>query len=239
MACLIVGSLADIEEGIAVSAYIVLCVLDADVLHGNILCGLSDLGSGFCLSGSSGLHIVGIGLGPGSHAALQGVYLGHIVADGGKNVGGSLCVLLTGVADDDKIVIKAVGSSLHGGNAGLEVAFLGSIHVCGNSSRDMACFIVGSLADIKEGIAVSAYIALCVLDADVLHGNVLCGLGDLGSSLSFSGSLGFGSSSGLGSSGGCGSGLSGVSSAGSQSSREKHGSAKNSESFFHKFVPPE
>ena len=244
VACCVVLSLSYVEDGGALCVQKPCRILSGNILHGYVLSRSHDLRCGFLSCRSAGLHIVGIGLGPGSHAALQGVNLRHVVADGGEDIGGSLCILLAGVADDDKIVVKSVGSSLHGSDACLEVTLLGSVHICGDSSRNMSGLVVCSFADIEEGVAVSSNIGFCVLNADVLHGYVLsrshdlcCGFCLFSSSLGFlSGSLCL--SSGLGSGGCCGGGLSGISSAGGHHACQQGCTEENSDSFFHDtFLP--
>ena len=72
----------------------------------------------------SSLDVLGVCLAPCGETAFQGVDLGHIVAQSSQDIGGSLSVTLTGVADQDQSVVHATGSNLHGSNASSEVAFL-------------------------------------------------------------------------------------------------------------------
>ena len=146
------------------------------VLHSNIFSGSNDL--------LGQLNLVRVLFSPSGVAAFQGVNLGHVVAQSGQDIGGSLSVTLAGVADDDQVVIGGLSQSLHSSNACSEVAFLCSIHVDADGTGDGGSLVVGSLTDVDKGVALSVQQLVSFLNSDVLHCNVSSGSGDSGNSFS-------------------------------------------------------
>ena len=161
-----VSSLTDIEEDVIAVGQNLCSILNSDVLHGNI-------GSrSFDLSGN--LNILGIGFGPLGVAAFQGVDLAHVVAQSRQDIGGSLGVALAGVADDDDVLVQIAGSNLHGGNTGIEVAFLGGIHVVALCTGDVGSLVVNSLTDIEEDVIAVGQNLCSFFNSDVLHSDIFC-----------------------------------------------------------------
>ena len=72
----------------------------------------------FVLKLLSCLDVLGVSLAPCGEAAFQGVNLGHVIAQSSQDIGGSLCVTLAGVANQDQVLVQATGSDLHGSNTG-------------------------------------------------------------------------------------------------------------------------
>ena len=172
VAGIVVSQLADIEEHIALVVQDRKGILNGDVLHSNIFSGSGDL--------SRDLDLIGIGLTPGSKAALQGEHLGHVITQGRQNVGGGLSIALTGVADQNDLLVQILNSRLHGSNTGVEIAFLGSIHVVAQSAGDVAGLVIGGLTDVEEHIAIVLQNCQSVSRGDVLHSDILAGSGDGG-----------------------------------------------------------
>ena len=129
---------------------------------------------GLGFSGSSGTSGGQFGqlLAPVVEATFQGVDLGHVVADSSQSIGGSLCITLAGVADQNQLLVQAFGSLLHGSLASFSVAFLGSVHVPSLCARDGVSGRVSSLTDVKEDVLVIANQSLSFVSGDVLHSNV-------------------------------------------------------------------
>ena len=90
---------------------------------------------------------------PSLHAAFEGKHVVHVRADDGKHIGSSLGIGLAGVADEQKLLVRAAlgtGSilkgRLHRVDAVLEVAALASVHVSRDSALDVTRFAVIGLA---------------------------------------------------------------------------------------------
>ena len=142
-------------------------------VDGDVQLGLIGNSLGSRSVGSLGSHSqLGELLAPCGKAALQGVDLAHVVADGGQGVGSSLGVALAGVADQNDLLVQTLGGLLHGSLTGLQIAVLGGIHVIGQSAGDGGGAGVGSLPDIEEDIAGIFQQALGILGGDILHGSI-------------------------------------------------------------------
>ena len=186
----IVLCFADIDEGVVIAFQICGSVLDGDVLHLDVRFRSNDLSGSGVSSSFAGLYIVRISLGPGSEATLQSVDLGHIITQCRQNVGGCLRIGLAAVADQHQIVVDAaVQHFLHGRYAGIKIAVFGSVHVGGDSARNVGSSVILRFADIDEGVVIAFQICRSVLNGDVLHLNVRFRSDDFAGSFLVGGSL--------------------------------------------------
>ena len=142
----VVGSLADIKEGVAVSACLLSGLFNGHVLHLHVFFRSLDL--------LGNLYLVSISFGPCLVAALQGVYLAHIISQCRQHVGGSLGIGFSRIADDHQVVVVLVHDGLHSCHTGLEVASLGCVHVHAYGAGNAGGLMILCLADIQEGITV-------------------------------------------------------------------------------------
>ena len=141
------------------------CILYAHILHLNILFRSFNF--------SRYLYIFRLCLSPCFKSAFQCVDFGHIIAQSRQNIGGCLCIALSGVADNDQVVVYILCCLLHGCNTRIKVTVLGSIHISTNCSRNMGSVIVFCFTDIQEGIIVAVQHLCCILHTNVLHLNIL------------------------------------------------------------------
>ena len=146
MALSVVGSLADVKEGVAVSAGLLSGLFNGHVLHLHVFFRSLDL--------LGNLYLVRIRFDPRLIAALQGVYLAHIISQCRQHVGGSLGIGFSGIANDHQVVVVLVCDGLHGCHTGLEVAALGCVHVHAYGTGNTGGLMILCLTDIQEGIAV-------------------------------------------------------------------------------------
>ena len=100
------------------------------------------------------LDLVRIGLAPFCKAALQGVYLAHIISQCRQHIGGSLSIGFSRIADDHQVVVVLVHDGLHSCHTGLEVTALGCVHVLAYGAGNAGGLMILCLADIQEGLTV-------------------------------------------------------------------------------------
>ena len=146
-----VVSFANIEEYIGIIFQNSQSISRGDVVHSNIIFEC---------------------FGPCFEAAFQSVNFGHIVAQSGESVGGSLSVGFTGVADDYDIFVQTAGSQLHGSNAVSKVTFFCSIHIVSSSARNGSSGGVSSFTNVEEYVIFITQNFSSISNRDVLHSYV-------------------------------------------------------------------
>ena len=136
--------------------------------------GAPAIGNGRFLPGCCclGLYQAGLNFGPVIETILQGVHLGNVITDRGKGVGAGLGISFAGIANQNNVFVKALGSGRHGCLAGFGIAVLGSVHVGGYGTSDMAGFIIGSLTHVEYEVILAAEYGFQLVGSHVLHGNV-------------------------------------------------------------------